>query len=182
MPPTLHRRAERAHRVLAGWVDRLPPPLRRMVPPELLGFALLGMVTFAVDLVLLAVLERATTLPLPVSVTLAYAVAFGLNYLLNRTLNFRSHAPVGSQAVRFALVVCCDFGITLGVTTGLSAVGVDFRVARVVAGGIVAAFTFSACRWWVFRDTLPDSGREHPVFSGTGGPRRAGMPTPQARR
>lgn len=158
MPPTLHRRAEHAHRVLAGWVERLPPPLCRVVSPELLGFALLGMFTFAIDLVLLAVLERATPLPLPVSVTLAYAVAFGLNYLLNRTLNFRSQAPVGPQAARFALVVGCDFGITLGTTTGLSAVGVDFRAARIVAGACVAVFTYSACRWWVFRDTLPDRG------------------------
>ncbi len=149
--------------------------------PELLGFSLLGMLTFAVDLVLLAVLERATPLPLPVSVTVAYAVAFGLNYVLNRTLNFRSHAPVGPQTVRFALVVGCDFAITLGVTTGLSALGVDFRVARIVAGACVAVFTYSACRWWVFRDTLPDSGHEHPAFSGSGGPRRAGMPTPRAR-
>ncbi|MPZ65499.1 MAG: GtrA family protein [Pseudonocardiaceae bacterium] len=158
MPATPSWRAEHARRVLAGWVDRLPPRMRRVVTPEMVGFALLGLLTFAVDLVLLAVLERWTPLPLPISVTLAYAVAFGLNYLLNRTLNFRSHAPVGPQLARFTLVIGCDFGITLGVTTGLSGLGVDFRIARVVAGACVAVFTYSACRWWVFRDTLPPSG------------------------
>ncbi|MQA14259.1 MAG: GtrA family protein [Pseudonocardiaceae bacterium] len=159
MPTTVRRRTERANRVLAGWVDRLPPVVRGVVTPDMVGFAVLGLLTFAVDLVLLAVLERVTVLPLPASVTLAYAVAFGLNYLLNRTLNFRSHAPVGPQLARFVVVIACDFGITLGVTTGLTTVGVDFRIARVAAAACVAVFTYSAYRWWVFRDTLPDRVR-----------------------
>lgn len=153
--PRVARRAPLPERVgvaLTSWVDRLPPGLRRLLPRELVGFAILGACTFLIDLALLWLLKTTTSLPLPVDVTLAYVTAFGLNYLLNRTVNFRSHAPVGGQVARFAVVACGDYGLTLGITTGLAALGLDFRVARVLAATCVAVFTYSASRWWVFRD------------------------------
>lgn len=144
--------AERAGDLLTSWVDRLPHRIRRVLPRELVGFAILGGFTFLVDLAILASLRTWTSLPLPVSVTVAYVLAFALNFVLNRTVNFRSHAPVGGQALRYAVVIAADYGLTLGVTTGLSALGVDFRLARLLAGACVAIFTYTASRWWVFRE------------------------------
>jgi putative flippase GtrA len=146
------RAAERAGDLLTTWVDRLPRGLRRRLPRELVGFAILGSFTFLIDLMLLAALKTWTRLPLPVAITLAYLTAFGLNFVLNRTVNFRSHAPAGAQALRYAVVISVDYGLTLGVTTGLSGLGLDFRLARIVAGACVAVFTYSASRWWVFRE------------------------------
>ena len=86
--------------------------------------------------------------PLPVAVTIGYAVALSVNYLLNRVLNFRSHAPLGPESLRYAGAVAVNFGVVLlGVTTGLAAVGVPYQVARVAAG---------ACRGdlHVLRDAL----------------------------
>jgi putative flippase GtrA len=85
-------------------------------------------------------------------VTLAYITAFGLNFVLNRTVNFRSHAPIGTQAARYAVVIAGDYALTLGVTTGLTSLGLDFRLARLAAGACVAAFTYTASRWWVFTE------------------------------
>jgi putative flippase GtrA len=153
---TLERgRAERVGDFLTGWVDRLPPRLRRILPRDLAGFAMLGAFTFAIDLAVLAMLRRWTHLPMPVAVSIAYVGAFGLNFVLNRTVNFRSHAPVAGQLVRYALVVLGDYLITVTVTTGLAMLGLDFRVARVAASFFVAVFTYSASRWWVFRDRRP---------------------------
>ena len=50
------------------------------------------------------------------------------------------------------MVIVADYGLTLGVTTGLSTLGVDFRLARLLAGACVAVFTYTASRWWVFRE------------------------------
>lgn len=145
------RRAERVGDWLTSWAERLPDPWRRWLPRELVGFAILGAFTFSIDLAILSVLAATTTLPSGVEITIAYGCAFGLNFVLNRTMNFRSHAPVGGQALRFALVVACDFGLTLGVTTGLNHLGLDLRVARIIAAATVAIFTYTASRWWVFR-------------------------------
>jgi len=126
--------------------------LRRIVSRELVGFAILGGFTFAIDLVLLWLLRTYTALPIPVAVSASYLVAFGLNFLLNRTVNFRSHAPVGTQAVRYALVVAGDYAFTVGITWILTRAGWDFRLARITAAACVALFTYTAARWWVFRD------------------------------
>lgn len=162
------RRSERIGDLLTAWVRWLPPRLQRFLPRELVCFCLLGAFTFAVDLVLLTLLRRTTDLPIPVAVSVAYLLAFGLNFVLNRTVNFRSHAPVGRQAVRYGAVILCDYLITVGVTTGLSAAGLDFRVARVLASLCVAAFTYTASRFWVFRDPPAPVSPEAPVMSRTG--------------
>ncbi|WP_432991581.1 GtrA family protein [Dactylosporangium sp. CA-233914] len=152
MDATGQRWADRAGDRLTGWVDRLPPRLRRLLPRELVGFAMLGAFTFSVDLTLLLLLRHTTRLPMPVAVSIAYLTAFGLNFLLNRTVNFRSHAPVGRQVLRYALVALGDYLITVGVSSGLYALGLDVRLARLLAAGVVAVFTYTLSRWWVFRD------------------------------
>jgi putative flippase GtrA len=157
---------ERLSDALTAGVDRLPSGLRRYLPRDLVGFAVLGGCTFLVDLALLAALRTWTPLPLPAAVTIAYVIAFGLNFSLNRTVNFRSHAPIAGQAVRYTIVISCDFLLTLGVTTGLTALGLDFRLARLAAAGCVAAFTYTAARWWVFRDQkrpVPEGGANGPA-------------------
>jgi putative flippase GtrA len=151
-PVVRARFAERIGDFLTSWVSRLPPRLRRLLPRELVGFAILGGFTFTIDLVLLAVLRGTTRLPLPVDVSLAYVTAFSLNFVLNRTVNFRSHAPVGAQALRYGVVIAGDYLLTLGVTVALSGVGLDFRIARLIAATLVAVFTYTASRWWVFRE------------------------------
>lgn len=137
-------------------MDRLPPGLRSRLPRDLVGFALLGAFTFGVDLALLAALRHWTSLPLPVAVSIAYIAAFSLNFALNRTVNFRSHAPVGGQIARYVLVMIGDYLVTVLVTTGLSTLGLDVRISRILAAGFVAAFTYTASKWWVFRDRRPD--------------------------
>lgn len=144
-------RAERVGDWLTGWADRFPSRLQRLLPREMVGFVILGTFTFLVDLGLLYLLEHTTRLPLGASVSAAYVVAFWLNYLLNRVLNFRSHAPVGPQVFKYGVVVATDYGLTVSVTTALA---VDFRIARVVAACCVGVFSFIACRFWVFRDVL----------------------------
>jgi len=141
---------EQRTRFLTSWVERLPPRLRRLLPRELAGFAIIGAFTFSLDLTLLALLRDRTALPLPAAVSIAYLVAFGLNFVLNRTVNFHSHAPIGGQVLRYAVVLVGDYLLTVGVSTGLSGLGLNFLIARVIASSCVAVFTYSACRWWVF--------------------------------
>ncbi|WP_432839702.1 GtrA family protein [Dactylosporangium sp. CA-092794] len=178
------RWAERAGDLLTGWVDRLPMRLRRYLPRDLVGFAMLGAFTFSVDLCTLMVLRHTTRLPLPVAVSIAYLTAFGLNFVLNRTVNFRSHAPVGGQVLRYALVAVGDYLITVGVSSGLYALGLDVRVSRVTAAAVVALFTYSLSRWWVFRDrsgAAPAPGEpatEEPAGARPGEPAVSGIAGP----
>lgn len=144
--------AERFHRLCVAVVERLPFGLKSIVAPTFLGFAVINSFTFGVDLVLLSTLHAGLDVPLPIAVTVAYACAFALSYYLNRTMNFQSHAPVGPQFTIYVVVVVVNYlAFILGVSSALTALGVDFRLARILAGGCEAIYMYSAMRWVVFR-------------------------------
>jgi putative flippase GtrA len=143
---------ERFHRLCVWTTARLPLGLSSIVAPTFLGFVLINSFTFGVDLVLLTLLHGGLGVPLPVAVTAAYACAFALSYYLNRTMNFRSHAPVGPQVAVYIVVVVINYlAFILGVSSGLAALGVEYHIARIVAGACEAVFMYSAMRWIVFR-------------------------------
>jgi putative flippase GtrA len=139
--------------LMAAIVRRLPFGLDRVVAPNLLGFAVINLCTFTLDLALLTALHGALRWPVPVSITLSYVTASGLSYLLNRSLNFRSHGALGTQTGIYAVVITVNYlAWILGVGAGLAALGVNYRLARVAAGLCEAAYMYVAMRWLVFRD------------------------------
>jgi putative flippase GtrA len=144
---------ERFHALMKAIVRRLPFGLSHIVPASLLGFGIINGFTFLVDLALLTALHGGLGWSLPLSVTLAYAVAFGLSFVLNRAFNFRSHAPMGPQALTYVVVVIVNYLLwILGVVSGLVALGVEYHLARMVAGGCEGVYMYCAMRWIVFRD------------------------------
>jgi putative flippase GtrA len=146
------RLVDRFHQFCVAVVARLPRGLSSVVAPTFLGFALINGCTFVIDILLLTALHSGLGVALPISVTLAYACAFTLSYSLNRTMNFQSHAPVGPQFLIYVVVVVVNYlAFILGVSTALSATGIDFRLARIVAGICEAVYMYSAMRWVVFR-------------------------------
>jgi putative flippase GtrA len=143
---------DRFHRFCVAVVERLPFRLNSVVAPTFLGFALINGCTFGVDLLLLTALHGWLLVPVPIAVTLAYACAFTLSYFLNRTVNFQSHAPVGPQFTAYAAVVTVNYlAFILGVSSVLTALGLDFRIARFLAGCCEAIYMYCAMRWLVFR-------------------------------
>jgi putative flippase GtrA len=149
-------RGERFNAALAAVVRALPFGLSRIVPPSLLGFAVINGFTFAVDLTLLTALHSWLGLWLPAAITVSYVCAFGLSYVLNRAFNFRSQASVGPQVAVYVVVVVVNYlAWILGVGAGLAALGLDYRLARVVAGCCEAVYMYCAMRWVVFREAPP---------------------------
>ncbi|MEV5646757.1 GtrA family protein [Nocardia sp. NPDC052254] len=146
--------AERFHRACAVTVARLPFGLNTVVAPTFLGFAVINSATFGIDLLLLTVLHGGFGLPVPLAVTAAYGCAFGLAYILNRTLNFRSHTAVGPQVAMYAVVVVVNYLVfVLGVSAALSALGVEYHLSRLAAGACEAVYMYCAMRWIVFGRT-----------------------------
>nr|WP_308102928.1 GtrA family protein [Lentzea sp. CC55] len=131
----------------------LPFGLSRVVAPSLLGFALINGFTFGVDLLLLTFFRGGLGLPVPIAFTAAYVIAFGLSFVLNRALNFRSHAPVGPQAGLYAVAILVNYlAFVLGVGSALTELGLQYHLSRIVAGACEAAFMYGVMRWVVFRD------------------------------
>lgn len=147
----LQRAVDGFHQFCEEVVRRLPFGLNSVVAPTFLGFAIINGFTFSVDLLLLTALRGALGAPLAVAVTVAYTCAFGLSYVLNRAFNFRSHAAVGPQIAVYVAVVAVNYlAFILGVSTGLSALGLEYHLARIIAGACEAIYMYSAMRWIVF--------------------------------
>ncbi len=155
-PPSARDKADPGARyaaAMASLVRRLPFGLGRVVAPNLLGFAVINLGTFTLDLALLTALHGGLRWPVPASITLAYLTASGLSYLLNRSLNFRSHGALATQTGIYTAVVVVNYlAWILGVGAGLAALGVNYQLARVAAGVCEAAYMYVAMRWLVFRD------------------------------
>lgn len=146
------RLAGRFHGWCEAFVGWLPFGVGAFVAPTFVGFCVINGFTFAVDLTILTGLRGALGLPVPVAVTAAYVCAFALSYVLNRTFNFRSHAPVGPQVMTYVVVVVVNYlAFILGMTTALSAIGVQYQLSRLAAGICEAVYMYSAMRWVVFR-------------------------------
>jgi putative flippase GtrA len=143
---------------------RLPFGLANVVEPNLLGYLLINLCTFFIDLGLLGLLHGKEGLPIPVAVTISYGTASLVSYVLNRVFNFRSHAGVGRQLPLFIAVSASNYLIfVLGLTDLLSAVGVYYELARVLAACCEAVYLYCMLRWIVFRDTADDDDADMDV-------------------
>jgi putative flippase GtrA len=132
---------------------RLPFGLSGVIAPSLLGYLLINLCTFFLDLTVLAITHGILKWPLPVAVTLSYGSASAVSYVLNRVLNFRSHGALGTQVPIYAAVIASNYLIfVLGLTDLLAAAGVYFELARVIAAVCEAAYLYTMMRWVVFRD------------------------------
>ncbi|GAA4623333.1 hypothetical protein GCM10023196_019110 [Actinoallomurus vinaceus] len=138
---------------MAVVVRRLPFGLSRVVAASFLGYALINGLTFTIDLGLLTVFHGGLGWPLPLAITSAYLLAFGLSFLLNRRLNFRSHAPAGPQVVLYLVAIGINYVVfILGVGDGLVWLGLEYHLARITAGLCEAVYMYSVMRWIVFRE------------------------------
>ena len=141
---------------------RLPFGLAEVIAPSMLGYLLINLCTFFVDLGLLAVFHGHLRWPVAAAVTLSYGTASIISYGLNRVLNFRSHENLGRQFPVYVAVSGSNYLIfVLGLTDLLTAVGVYYELSRVLAACCEAVYLYSMLRWVVFRDS-----RDSPATAG----------------
>ena len=139
---------------------RLPFGLSKVVEPNMVGYLLINLCTFFIDLGLLGLFHGKVRLADPGRGHLSYGTASVISYVLNRVLNFRSHAEVGRQFPVFVAVSASNYLIfVLGLTDLLSAVGVYYELSRVIAACCEAVYLYCMMRWVVFRDTAARPGR-----------------------
>jgi len=143
---------------------RLPFGLSEVVAPSLVGYLLINLCTFFVDLGLLGLFHGTIRWPIPAAVTLSYGTASVLSYVLNRVLNFRSHDDVGRQFPVYVAVSVSNYLIfVLGLTDLLSAVGVYYEFSRILAACCEAVYLYTMLRFVVFRGSPGAQGAQEQV-------------------
>jgi putative flippase GtrA len=133
----------------------LPFGLSRVVAPSVVGYLLINLCTFFLDLALLALFHGTLRLPLPAAVTLSYGTAGSVSYIANRIFNFRSHGRLEKQVPLYVAIMASNYFIfVLGLTDLLAAAGVYYEIARVLAACCEGVYLYCCMRWLVFRDAL----------------------------
>jgi len=147
---------------------RLPFGLSEVVAPSLVGYLLINLCTFFIDLSLLGLFHGTLRWPIPAAVTLSYGTASVLSYVLNRVLNFRSHDDVGRQFPVYVAVSVSNYLIfVLGLTDLLSAVGVYYEFSRILAACCEAVYLYTMLRFVVFRGSPGAMGAREQVTTAT---------------
>ncbi|HEX3515359.1 MAG TPA: GtrA family protein [Trebonia sp.] len=138
--------------LMTAIASRLPFGLSEVVAPSLVGYLLINLCTFFIDLSLLGLFHGTFRWPIPAAVTLSYGTASIISYVANRILNFRSHDDVGRQFPLYVAVSASNYLIfVLGLTDLLSSVGVYYELSRVIAACCEAVYLYTMLRFVVFR-------------------------------
>lgn len=144
---------------MTGVTRALPFGLSRVVAPSVVGYVVINLCTFFLDLLLLWLFHGELRLPLPAAVTISYGSAGLISYVANRIFNFRSHGSVEKQVPLYAVIMASNYFVfVLGLTDLLAAAGVYFEIARVMAACCEGVYLYCCMRWLVFRDTLHRPG------------------------
>lgn len=151
--------AAEAFNAFTGWLHALmPSQIRRFLPQTFIGFAIINSSTFLLDIVLLSFSTRGLRWPYPVAVSVSFAVAASVAFVLNKLLNFRAHGDTGRQSGRYLLVLVTNYVLwILCFSWMLNALGVPPELARILAAFAEGIYIYLLSRLWVFRRRLSPS-------------------------
>jgi putative flippase GtrA len=116
-------------------------------------YLIAGTTTFLIDIGSLRFLHGFIGVGLALSTVAAFGIAFAFQFTVVRKWAFASLArdgPAHRQLVRYLVLVSLNLCSTVLIVVGLSAAGVSYLVAKVVAACLNAAGNFFAYRRWVF--------------------------------
>jgi putative flippase GtrA len=128
------------------------PRFLRWIPITWIGFAMIGLTGFGIDIGVLTLLHGGLHVPYPIAVTIGYTVASIANFVLNRWLNFQVHGDIAKQSGKQFVVAASNYLIwILGFSTVLDVVGVQYQVARIISACVEGLYLYLMMRLWVFR-------------------------------
>lgn len=130
------------------FLDKIP------VRPDLMRFAVVGVVNTGVDFVIFTLLFYAFGLDLVTSNVLSFAAAVTNSYFLNKHWSFagaRESSKPGLQYISFVVVSLLGMAINTGIVVGL-AEWVPAIIAKLAAAVVTPAWNFLCYRYLVFRE------------------------------
>lgn len=116
-------------------------------------YILVGVITLASELGSLYLLHGVLGLPLMLSASGAFLVAFTVNFVLNKLLTFPlAGDPTPVQLVRYVILVVFNALASGAAVVVLDSWGMNYLVAKVIVTGFVVLWNFAVLKWWVFAE------------------------------
>jgi putative flippase GtrA len=137
--------------------------IRTLANHTFVRYAFSGASALATEEVVLYLTHGLAKFPLWLATALAYLIAFGVNFSINRMLTFADHGAregaVHKQTVRFALLVAVNLGVTQVLMYSLTGMGVNYLIAKPLSTVVITLYNFWLYKHWVFK---PETGQSEP--------------------
>lgn len=127
------------------------PLLRRARTSSVLRYAIIGGLTFVVDLALLVLLHGMLEVPVAPATALAYAGAIAFNFSTNSRWTFAGGAH-GAGFARYMVVIVANLVATVVLVELLVRLGLHYTLAKTATTAAATLWTYPVSRRWVFRD------------------------------
>jgi putative flippase GtrA len=157
---------------------RIPQPYRDIAVRhrELVKFAVVGGITYVVDITLFTLLKLTVLEPKPVTAkVVAVLVATVVSYVLNREWSFRTRGGRDRRYEASLFFLICGIGLVINATPlWISRYVLDLRVPAVsllaqeaadfASANVIGTLLAMAFRWWTFRRyVFPDENARRQV-------------------
>lgn len=113
-------------------------------------FLIVGGLSVATDTGALFVFHGVLGIWLPVATVLAFAVAFVVNFGLNRAWAFGATGGMGGQVWRYLALVMVNLAATVLLVQGLTSAGLPYLVAKVITAAGLAVVNYLVSKKWIF--------------------------------
>ncbi|NJC65583.1 GtrA family protein [Planosporangium flavigriseum] len=117
-------------------------------------FLVVGGLSMVTDTGALFVFHGVARIWLPLATVLAFAVAFVVNFGLNRVWAFEGGAAgtntIGTQLWRYLALVLANLVATVALVSTLTWAGLPYLVAKVVTAALLAVANYLVSRKWIF--------------------------------
>jgi putative flippase GtrA len=127
-----------------------PGAMARLTNHSAARFLVVGGLSLVVDAGSLIVFHGWLGIWLPLATTMAFGVAFVVNFGLNRLWAFGSDGAVGRQLTRYIYLVLANLGLTVVLVQALTWAGMVYVVAKLVTAVILAILNYLVSRRWIF--------------------------------
>lgn len=113
-------------------------------------FVVVGGLSLGANTGALYVLHGLLKLPLPLGAALSFAVAFVVNFGLNRIWTFGSDGSVLTHLWRYITLVCVNLGLNAVLVPALTWQGVPYLISQAMTTVSIAAMNYFVSRRWIF--------------------------------
>lgn len=114
-------------------------------------FLLVGGLSFAIDLGLLALLHEVFGVDLWIATPIAFLVSLVFNFLLQRIFTFQATNKGSVSAAKYLLLVLLNIVVSDVIVTGFDALGWSYVVGKTTATILTTVWNYFLYRHWIFR-------------------------------
>ena len=120
-------------------------------------FLMVGGLSFALDLGILAILHEIFGVDLWIATPIAFVTSLVFNFLLQRLFTFRATNHRAVSAAKYLLLVVFNIVVSDLIVTGFDAQGWSYVAGKVTATVLTTVWNYLLYRHWIFkRSELPE--------------------------